>query len=40
MQADVGFGLRILTSQHFYVRAQIAYGIGQGWNFTLSGNTR
>jgi hypothetical protein len=40
MQGDIGFGIRLVTSQQFFVRAQFAYGFGQGWTFTLSGNAK
>ena len=38
MQPDVGVALRIVTSREFFIRAQLGYGFGEGFNFTLSGN--
>jgi hypothetical protein len=38
MQPDVGVGLHIVSSGNFHLRAQLAYGFGEGINFSLSGN--
>jgi hypothetical protein len=40
MQPDVGIGLRVRTSQRFYFRFQVAYGIGEGFRVYLSGSNR
>jgi outer membrane protein assembly factor BamA len=39
MRPDVGAGVRLRSSDAFYVRAQAAYGWGEGWQFFLSLNT-
>jgi hypothetical protein len=39
MQPDVGGSIRMFTSQHFYLRVQLAYGFGEGFNFSLAGST-
>ena len=39
MRPDVGAGVRLRSSDAFYVRAQAAYGWGGGWQFFLSVNT-
>lgn len=38
MQPDLGVALRVVTSNHFFVRAQLGYGFGEGVNFSLTGN--
>jgi hypothetical protein len=37
MQPDVGIGVRLITSGRFVIRAQLAYGFGEGFNFSISG---
>jgi outer membrane protein assembly factor BamA len=37
MQPDVGLALRLMTSNRYFVRANIGYGFGEGVNFSLSG---
>lgn len=39
MRPDVGAGVRLRSSDAFYVRAQAAYGWGGGWQLFLSLNT-
>jgi len=39
MQPDIGFGIRMITSSHFFIRVQLAYGFGEGFNFAISGNS-
>ena len=34
-----GLALRIRTSRQFYLRVQGAYGVGEGWNFSISAST-
>jgi outer membrane protein assembly factor BamA len=38
MQPDIGVGLHIVTSGEFHFRMQLAYGFGEGINFSLSGS--
>jgi outer membrane protein assembly factor BamA len=38
MQPDVGVALHIVTSGHFHIGAQLGYGFGEGFNFSLTGN--
>ena len=37
MQPDVGLGVRLHSRDRFYLRVQLAYGFGNGWQFYLSG---
>jgi outer membrane protein assembly factor BamA len=37
MQPDVGLGVRFHTGDRFYLRAQVAYGFGDTWQFYISG---
>jgi hypothetical protein len=37
-QPDVGVGLRIVTAHGFLFRAQLGYGFGEGFNFSIAGN--
>jgi surface antigen Omp85-like protein len=37
MQPDVGLALRVVTTNRFLMRAQLGYGFGEGFNFSLSG---
>jgi hypothetical protein len=40
MVPGVGGALRLRTTQHFYIRAQLAYGIGdEGWQASISATT-
>lgn len=38
MQPDVGVAMRLFTANHFYIRAQLGYGFGEGVNFSLAGS--
>jgi hypothetical protein len=39
MQADLGFGFRIHTTDRFFLRFQFAYGFdGGGWQIYLTGH--
>ena len=40
MQPDVGVGLRLVTSNRFFIRAQLGYGFGEGFNFSISGTAQ
>jgi hypothetical protein len=40
MQPDVGVGLRLVTANRFFIRAQLGYGFGEGFNFSLSGTVQ
>lgn len=39
MRPDAGAGVRLRSSDSFYLRAQFAYGWGDGWQFFVSVNT-
>lgn len=38
MQPDVGVAMRLFTANRFYIRAQLGYGFGEGFNFSLAGS--
>jgi hypothetical protein len=40
MQPDVGVALRLITTNQFYMRVQLGYGFGEGFNFSLSGSAQ
>jgi hypothetical protein len=40
MQPDVGIALRLITTNQFYIRMQLGYGFGEGFNFSLSGSAQ
>jgi hypothetical protein len=37
MQPDVGIALRLAPSRQFYIRMQLGYGFGEGFNFSIAG---
>jgi outer membrane protein assembly factor BamA len=39
MRPDVGLGVRLRSSEAFYVRAHAAYGWGDGWQLSIALNT-
>jgi hypothetical protein len=38
MQPDVGLGVRFRSTARFFLRAQVAYGFGDTWQFYISGS--
>lgn len=38
MQPDVGVALRMVTAGNFFIRLQLGYGFGEGFNFSIAGN--
>jgi hypothetical protein len=40
MQPDVGVGVRITSGDRFFLRLQLAYGFGDGFQFLIAGSNR